>query len=156
MNLPKRNTFKICPECGADGVPSARRCWMCDADLSREPEIVLAEFVDTTPDYAPAESFFAVATLFVLSAVMLIGIGLGAQAPGLAVVYVVLVLPALIGSWVRIKRREARVGHTSWSERFVTLAMSGAITLGVLGLLFAALLVALFAFCIVAVTQGSF
>ena len=145
---------KICGECGAACPLTAHQCWMCQADVRAEPAVVLAEALPQRPSYAPAEWFFAAASLLVVLVLILVGIGVGMQSPGLLVVYVVLVIPPLVGAVVRVKRREAQLGSVSWAEKFVTLVVSGSIMIGVLGLVAAALGVALFVMCFAAMAGG--
>lgn len=161
MNQP-HDSVRICPECGADNLAFATSCWMCYRDIRNETPIIEAVAVDSSPkaavaqrpSYAPGEWFFRIATFLVLVLLVLVGIGLATEEVGLVIVYALLVTPPLLGALFRIRRR-AKQGHVSWGEKFATLLMSGAIMIGILGVLWIAALGALVAFCFVAIATGN-
>jgi hypothetical protein len=115
--------------------------------------MVVAEVVPGRPEQAAYERFFAIALMLLLFLLVLVGVGVSLQQPGLGVAYVVVVLPPLIATRLRLRRRKAQQGRVTWAERFVTLVLSGLIMLTVLGAIAAAVVIALLAWCFVATSQ---
>ena len=162
MSSSDFESVRICPDCGADNAAAALRCWMCYLDIRDEHPVVEAQLatpstaapVNKPPPFALSELFFRLATVCVLVMLVLVGIGVATEEAGLGIVYVIMVTPPLLGTLLRVRKRRSKVGNVTWSEKFMTLMVSGAIMLGVIGLLWIAAIVALLAFCFVALAGG--
>jgi hypothetical protein len=156
MTAASSPQLKICPECGADCGGTAQSCWMCQANLANVETIVAAEEVANQavravrrPPNAVSEAFFATSTILLVIAALVVGIGLMINEPGLGIVFAIVASPALIATVVRTRFRQATTGTVSWAERFATLIVSGALTIGILSMLGVACFVAFLAYCIV-------
>ena len=131
---------------------------VCYRDIRETVAVVEAIAVDSAaasrPSYAPGDWFFQIATILVLILLILVGIGLAVEEAGLGIVYVVLVTPPLLGALFHIRRKQTKQGQVTWAEKFVALIASGAIMVGILGMLWVAALGALVAYCFVAIASG--
>jgi hypothetical protein len=123
---------------------------MCQADVAKATSIVLAEAVVASPSHLPGERFFAGATILLLALLALVGIGIGVQEPGAGILYGILVLPPVVGTVLRIQYRKGRGDRITWADRFGTLALSGAIMVGLVGLIAFVGFIALFIMCFAA------
>ncbi|MEQ8789898.1 MAG: hypothetical protein RIC55_26625 [Pirellulaceae bacterium] len=140
--------LKTCPSCGADCDARDARCWLCHADVTPGGgEIVDAVVVQQSPHYAPTETLFAVMAGILAVLIVLVGIGSALSEPGMTVLLLIVVVPALVATLVRIQARKGRVGHVGWGEKLATFVISASITVGLLGMLGVAAIVALVAFC---------
>jgi len=141
--------LKPCPHCGADCDARDKRCWLCHADVTENAgEIVDAVVVpEAPPHYAPTDTLFAVMAGILAVLIVLVGIGSAVSEPGLTVMLLIVVVPALIATLVRIQARKGRVGYVSWGEKLATFLISASITVGILGLLGIACIIALIVFC---------
>lgn len=155
MNDSTNPLLKICPECGADCVASAPRCWMCGGDLSRAETIYQAQAVTASMRGAGnagampvSEWFFAISTCLLLGVVLLVGLGLAVDEPGTAILYAIVVSPALLATLIRTQLKRASHGRVSWAEKFATLMISGALTVSIVTVLCVAACVALFVYCL--------
>ena len=140
MTTHGMSQLKVCPECGADSPARAARCWMCGGDIQQVEPIVQAELatakpVGRRPANPVSETFFAISTCLVVGLVLLVGLGLAVDEPGMAMFYAIIVSPALLATLVRSIQKQATHGHVTWGERFATLIISGALTLSLLPVL---------------------
>jgi hypothetical protein len=137
-----QQSFNNCPQCGANCLATATKCWLCHGSLfaDREIEIVNAELVHRPPS-ALSEWFFGVSTVVILLVVLLVGIGIATDSPGTSMLYGIAVAPALIATIVRTMRKKERGEQVTWATRFVTLILSLAVTgVVVYGLIIAAII----------------
>lgn len=140
----------VCPHCGAQYAAGAAKCWLCNADLSDAP-VLVAELVSAPPGepaWSLTEAFFAGLSALTALLVVLLGIGLFAQQPGLGVIYVILVIPPLTVTAARTFRKTRSGAGISWAERLATFVISSVVMLGVLGMLAIAAVACLIIYCI--------
>lgn len=141
--------IRQCPQCGGDNDRHATRCWLCRAGLESAEEIVMAEAVTAVrPPGGPSEWFFAIATVLSIIMVLLVGIGAVSEEPMAGIGYLILVIPPVIATVVRLQHKKARYGFVTWSDRFVALVASAAVTLVVVIGLTAAAFICFFLYCL--------
>lgn len=166
------DTFVTCRECGAKCSPIARKCWLCNASLSGQRDVG-AEPGDNT--FVPAreersahsnvseqeynrttDNMFFVALLAI---VLLIGAGIALQAPGLAISFGIIVVPAMLAAFVKRERRMQTDRQGDWKDvvgDFLgTLLRTVVVTIGILFLLPFALVIALWIYCLATGVSGS-
>ena len=150
MSAPPQLEAVVCPECGAENVRGAQRCFLCYGSLNpyadNEPT---AQSPDARPAlYSPrTESGYGVATMLTLVLVALVGTGLFLNEPGLGIGFVVLCAPALIATGATMLQSNSTTGQISWVRAFNTFVLSVAITFGVIVALIVAAVVGLFVIC---------
>lgn len=89
-----------CPECGAARIsPTRQRCWLCQADLltpedDREQNERIRELTERIALPTRKEDHPALAAFGLLA--LLLGLGLLVAAPGILLILVILVTPALV------------------------------------------------------------
>jgi ribosomal protein L40E len=132
----------VCWDCGATNVPGASECWLCQRrDWREHPGLRPRHPASPPPQRGPLST---IAGWMILIAVIGVAAGLLREAPGLAVVLLVIVGPALATTEVKASRRRRRgEPMSSWEW-----------TLWVLGLMFlipivliVAVAIALFLYC---------
>jgi len=132
----------ICWDCGATNDPAASECWLCQRrDWRKHP--------DDRPGYSalPARTRGPLSTIggwMALIAVIGVAAAIFRDAPGLAVLLFVSVVPALIVTEVKARSRRRRGEPMSVSER-VAWVIGLAIVIPIL--LWIALIAAVFAYC---------
>jgi hypothetical protein len=90
------------------------------------------------------------ASLAILAiAVVLIGCGTSLEAPGLAILYAVVMLPALLAVFVKRRRRLASHSKVGWGETIADLLSGVALAIAILVALPVAAFIALLIFCAV-------
>ncbi len=92
---------RVCPECGADTLPDRTHCWLCGAKLAGGSTTAAAS--------APAPPTFALTSLMLLITLVAVVLGVYTIAPGVAVLLVIAVVPALSRTF-RVTRRREREG----------------------------------------------
>ena len=141
----------ICPQCRADN--PAHNCWLCHAPLAGAAEVVTAELVNAPHRIPLSEMFFLALTVLCLFALVLVGIGIAEQDPGMLVGYFILLAPALIATLAKTLSAKAHGKPVTASQVFLTFLLSASITVAVVVVLMAAAIVALFAYCLYACGQ---
>jgi RsiW-degrading membrane proteinase PrsW (M82 family) len=138
---------KTCPECGADNVPVANRCWMCQGDLKSAPKRSVPLHRDAKPVWAGNESTTLIlfATLCVL--VFLVGIGSYASEPGLLIPFAIIATPALLATIIRASRKRHQGKPMGIGETIATFFISGIAVLGILILVVVAVVVGFIFYC---------
>jgi ribosomal protein L40E len=131
-----------CRECRAANDPDASECWLCHRrDWRGDPDSPAA----TTKSVAGAPSFDmgkAVGeALLILLALAVVEIGLLRLAPGLALAFLILLVPAwAITEWRARRRKEPMSAHHKFARIVVTTVLMPI-------LLVLSLLIAVFAIC---------
>ncbi len=148
MNGSPSAELKSCPDCAAENLGDAVQCWLCRHDLRGVPAIVIAEEVRRPPSFVAGDQFFAALALLLALTVIVVLVGVFLQEPALAVMLGVILVPALVGTMIRVKQQQARHGHVSWSEKLLTFIMSVSIVIGGLAMLAVAAFIAFFLYCI--------
>jgi 4-amino-4-deoxy-L-arabinose transferase-like glycosyltransferase len=143
-----------CRECRAANATTARRCWLCHADLTKPPPPPATHLPPPLPVADVGPWTFSLSTLFLLVTLLALGMGIFALAPGLGVLYAVLVAPPLFATSIVGVRRRRRGQAWGGKEKAATAALSVAGTLAGLSLLIVAAVVAFFIYCIVAISNA--
>lgn len=135
----RRGAGPLCPSCGARRVSTAgQRCWLCEEAL---PPVELRD--NANPASRTGERVAAVLGLILLLFVLLLlGLSL-AEAPGLALLVLIPLIPAGIRASVATRRDEAFEGPQGGGRFFSNFLVS----LGLVTLVAAAAGVAFFATC---------
>lgn len=144
----------VCPNCRADNPPYAGKCWLCHAPLGGEKEFVTAELVQKARPLPLAEGFFWVLTAGCLLVLVLVGIGIAQEDAGMLILYAIVLAPALIATAARSLLSLQRGKGVSGMEVFLTLLFSTSVTILVVVVLFVAVIVAFFAYCLYVCGQG--
>jgi hypothetical protein len=140
--------LKTCPACAAENFGDAAQCWLCRHDLRDVPAIVIAEEVRQPPSFVAGDQYFAALAVLLALTVIVVLVGVFLQEPALAVMLGVILVPALVGTLIRVKQQQARHGHVSWAEKLLTFILSVSMVIGGLALLVVAAFVAFFLYCI--------
>jgi hypothetical protein len=144
----------VCPHCRADNPPHNKLCWLCRAPLALGQAVVTAELAVKPRPLPLAEAFFWTLTGGCLLVLVLVGIGIAQTDPGLLIVYVIVLAPALIATLARSLLSIQRGQGVSGMEVFLTLLFSASVTVLVVVVLFIAVIVAFFAYCLYVCGQG--
>lgn len=124
MNAGPKVNPKTCPECGAEQSLAGERtnCWLCHHVLSHAE--LAAEAIASEP-VAPSPSHsFSLMTLMLLVTLASVAMGVTAIAPGLGIMLIILLTPALVRTFGIVRRREATGQLTSFADRIGTLYAS--------------------------------
>ena len=172
MNAPPQLETGLCPECGGENVADAARCWLCYGSLHPiQPKPSQADVLPGRPLPPPAlttagqraasQMMFAVLTVATLVLVALVGAGIFWEAQDSALLYFLLVTPALLATGIAALRGYQAEGEIQWLRTFRALLFSLAavmLTVTVTALVFVALavaaVIALIATCFGALTNG--
>jgi hypothetical protein len=138
----------VCAQCRAENPAYNKHCWLCHAPLARKSEVVTAELASKPRPMPLAEAFFWILTAGCLLVLVLVGIGIAQTDPGLLVVYAIVLAPALIATLARSLLSVQRGHRVSGMEVFLTLLFSASVTILVVVVLFIAVIVAFFAYCL--------
>jgi hypothetical protein len=154
MTASRTQESTICAMCGAVVEAEASRCWLCEHDLrsGRVPPKRRVPATVAGPDTTSAW----IMNLLIVGLVMIVGIGLMQIAPGLAVLYGVLVLPGLATMFVVALRRRQDGRPQGFFARVGTFFLGVAVALFGIGALGIAAFVALALFCFYAMATGQF
>jgi hypothetical protein len=167
MSASYDKVFQKCSECGAQCGPTAERCWMCnallpratkhanvrqdDASLPAGDRSLVRSTADTGTGGAP--KYLLILLLFSLG---VIGVGLWSQAQGLALLYLIVVVPAILAMFVSLDRQR-QSGEASTVADYVVGALSALLkTVAVFILILIAIIIAGGIFCFVMISSGAF
>jgi hypothetical protein len=115
----------LCPDCGSINRSAAARCFLCGNALdSSTPRRVQAE------TDAPGPSDFC--SLILVTALAVVGIGLGFLHPGLLIPYVLVTTPALISMHVKSSRHEQQGRPLTPADKIFSFFVSAMVTIGAL------------------------
>ncbi|MFN3151757.1 hypothetical protein [Bremerella sp.] len=144
-----------CPECGAENNSFANVCWICRRPLYEGDELVEAEMVSPigSPRQDRVGRIFGIwAFIFLGLGVMIVGLGIYVDEPGILLPYLILVTPLSIGIGVLILK-----GNQSENPWLRGIAMSFSaliVSAGAMVLLGIAAIIALVAFCFMLVAAS--
>ena len=170
MSASYERVFQKCAECGAQCGPTAERCWMCNAPLSRVSKKLSrppAQAVDAAPDgsiewsgsdpgiVGPKIQTSSGAMVLLLFAVCIIEIGLWKLAPGFAVLFVIVIVPALIATFVSLDRKNKAGWEPTLGESIALLLAKLFKTVAILFLVIFGIAIAAGVFCFVLIESGS-
>lgn len=153
----EQSPFSPCPACGAQRVPQARFCWLCGAPLPAADDApVVAELVESQrPGWTQLRDPWLLHASIWAGVILAFVVGFGVvQADakgGLAVVYVVAVVPALV--FTIAGSALGRLAGRPWDPGKKVLAfmsvfgMTVAITLLVMALIVISAIIAFFQMC---------
>ena len=144
-----------CSACGAACSAFADQCWLCHASVRNETQVVTAQVVPRPPSYAPTEWFFAGLTGLVALLLLLVAVGATLVEPTLGLGFIVLVLPPVAVTLLRLRRKQQARGPVTWTERFVTFFLSLVFMFALVSVLAVVGVIAFFVYCVASVaTQG--
>jgi hypothetical protein len=144
----------VCPHCRAENPPHHKLCWLCHAPLTWGQEVVTAELVQKARPLPLADAFFWILTAGCLLVLVLVGIGIAQEDPAMLILYAIVLAPALIATLARSMLSLSRRKSVSGMEVFFTLLLSASVTVLVVVVLFIAVIVAFFAYCLYVCGQG--
>jgi hypothetical protein len=140
--LPQNAT---CPECGAELVPGAKKCWLCAlrADATTTPPrdasgtggeaaAPMNPYASPAPPSGHLDRTFSLTSMFLWTTLVAVVMGVASFAPGLGIMLAVLSLPAAartIGTVYRRKQR--RGGSIGAAEKIETFIASFGIVLAI-------------------------
>jgi len=124
---------RICPDCCAENPPDVPHCWLCYRPLTPPIEMAAPKPLPT-PHLAGPTVAGRVLWVFLLLALINVGVGLLLAAPGLGVVFVILVTPVMVRMFMgnRAERSDAQSPATTIGTFFIILGMI--VTVGVAAL----------------------
>jgi hypothetical protein len=146
MSSPSEFDVVLCPDCRAQNPPGMSRCWLCGTSLASakaEVEVYMAEVVPPAPRIS-----FTTMTLLVIVTLVAVALGLYQEAPGLAVLMLIVCLPGVIVAWAHDRIRRRRGERTTALKAFLDFVVSAAITMGILAMVVVAAVVAIFISCL--------
>jgi hypothetical protein len=133
-----------CWDCGAINDPGSSECWLCQrGDWNRYPGVRRGY---PRPDHRRRGPMSTIGGWMIVIAVIGVAAGLFREAPGLAIVLLVSVAPALAITELTARRRLQRGEPMSIAERVARVL---GLTILIPFLVIVALAVALFTFCFV-------
>ncbi len=157
MSVPSAGAIP-CLECGATNMAEARRCWLCSKPIEPLASVEVAK--ETDPDnpftayrapmaeIAPSRAFQSTTLLVLAVVTLLVLVGIALIDGGAAVGYAIVLVPALLATYVAASRREARGTPLSPGGKVLAFVLSIMAVTGILLLLAVAAAIALFLFCL--------
>ncbi len=151
MSTPDPVELTSCPDCGAVNTPEAAKCWLCG-----RPPVVDIEMVSEEVDSAyrsptavtPEGAVVNTASLLLSILVVLVGVGLAMEEPGLAVAYGIVTIPAMLATFVTASRYQAKGKPLGPWGKIVMFIISVVAITGLLGMLAVAAMIAFFIYCL--------
>jgi len=144
MDERRRIDLITCPHCGARRPNDSSRCWLCGVHLIK-PAGPVPWIVPQPPQVRSTLGAKNIAAILAGLLVVLVAAEVINQAPGLGVALLVFVVPALIALGVTLGREGA--GAPSFGGVFAMVMFSMVGLLIVVGLVVAAAIAAITAFC---------
>jgi hypothetical protein len=141
---PRPMREPVCWGCGASNTPGSSECWLCQRrDWNRYPGVRRRR--QAPPGHARRSPLSTIGGWMIGIAILGVAIALFREAPGLAVVLLVSVVPALAVTELKARGRRREGDFMSSGER---LAWIVALTIAIPIVVIMALAIALFAFCL--------
>jgi hypothetical protein len=141
MSIEKPMPDLTCWDCGVTNHPDASECWLCQRQDWRKFPGSQPRQTTSPPPRGPHSS---IANWMVLIAMVAVVTGVFRSAPGLSLVVLISVLPALIVTEIRASRRRRRNLPMSGMEKALWIM---GLTILIPVLLMIALVIALFTYC---------
>jgi hypothetical protein len=148
----------LCRDCGATLTPGTTRCWLCGTEVSAaqtardDGGFIEAELV---PERQGGSHFsFTLTAILATMTIFAVAAGLFNDAPGLSFLVLLVGLPALSITVVRMGRRRRRGEEVTWSDRILTFVVSSIAVLGIILMVTVASVVALFIYCWIVCTAS--
>ena len=143
MSQTKPSPEPACWDCGATNDPGSSECWLCHrGDWDKDPGI---RWLPSGPDRPRRGPMLTIAGWMILIAVIGVAIGLVREVPGLGFLLLISVVPALVVTEVKARRRRRRGEPMSgWERTFWLVGLT--ILIPILAVV--ALFVALFTYCL--------
>jgi len=138
----------VCPQCRAENPSYHKQCWLCHAPLAWSGEALTAELAPKPRPLPLVEGFFWTLTAGCLGLLVLVGIGTAVLGPGMLILYAIVLAPALLATLARSLLSLNRGKGVSGMEVFLTLLFSASVTILMVVVLFIAVIVAFFAYCL--------
>ena len=127
MSADANSTPDVCPECGATKPLSRtkRSCWLCGHSFDG-PSITTATAVPRASAVRQPQSF-GLATLMLVVTLISVVMGLTALAPGLGILLIVLLTPAMVRTFGIVGRQKAKGRQVAAAHKIGTLFASLAV-----------------------------
>lgn len=137
-----------CRDCGAAVAPQARACWLCGAAIEPHDAAIDAKLLGLPPPPGPLRMTFSISGLLTVTTLAALCLGVGLIWPGLGIGLVIVILPALVRTWLIT----ARAGSVQVKpvERFAAFVGSLAVSLITMTTVSVAAAAAFMGSCIVA------
>jgi len=163
------DTFVTCGECGAKCSPISKKCWLCNASLTSQRDVGAEPgdntFVPARKERSPRANFgeqdenksvdnISVAVL--IASLLVIRAGIVYEAPGLGIMFAIIVVPALFAVLVKRERRMQSDHPADWGDTISDFLGAVGVTIGILVLLPVVAVIALLIFCAVMLASGGF
>jgi len=166
MSAPElAHQLVTCSDCGAAGPAAARKCWLCGAAIdpaaARQVEPRASRTLPKRRAPQPITQGQGLALSALAVAVVVVGFGVTLAAPGLGILYAVILAPALVRTFVAAQQ-ETVAGATgpgklaAFGQSLAISALAFAGSLGVIVVTLAAGLMACFAICMGALASDAF
>ncbi|MCL6504479.1 MAG: hypothetical protein K6T86_17505 [Pirellulales bacterium] len=115
-----------CPDCGATVEATAHSCWLCGAAVSARDVSMEAEVLSTPPPPEQLRMTFTISGMLTVTTLAALCLGVGLIWPGLGIALTIVIVPALVRTWVITSAPSARDDKPE--ERFATLVSSLAVS----------------------------
>lgn len=144
-----------CPYCDAINFtqappPDTLKCWMCAETFPNDKALP----VGPAEDVPVEQNFvFGITSLMLVVTLAAVGFGLFRAMPGLGVLFLVVLTPALVRAQIVTRREQKLNAPLTKQQQFRAFFTSFATTMGVLALIGIGVVVALFGTCILLLTQ---
>lgn len=137
-----------CPDCGAAVAPQARTCWLCGMAIGHHDVLIDAELLAPPPPPEPLRMTFSISGLLTVTTLAALCLGVGLIWPGLGIGLAIVILPALVRTWVITAG--ARSVQPKPEERLAALMSSLAISFVTIVAVSIAAIVAFYGSCFAA------
>jgi hypothetical protein len=115
-----------CPDCGATVEATAHSCWLCGAAISARDVSMEAEVLSLPPPPEQLRMTFTISGMLTVTTLAALCLGVGLIWPGLGIALTIVIVPALVRTWVITSAAGARYGKPE--ERFAALMGSLAVS----------------------------
>ena len=107
MSDTGRSDVVLCPECDALVGAGVQKCWLCGAALVEVNDVVMAEVVlPRLPRHEASRFSYSLGLLMTVVTLVCVCLGVFSIAPGLGIVFAIIVTPAFIRTAIGAARRE--------------------------------------------------
>jgi hypothetical protein len=160
VGRPESPSVRRCPECGAELKVDDERCWLCRRDLVINAELVATPMAAGQSPFSAVHPLqFSLETLLLIVTLSAVCLGALVAAPGLGVLALIIVVPALIRTCLTGISSKRLGGKLTLADKIMAFLASAAITWAALvaaGIaFFAACTVSVFGAVAVGQAQGS-
>lgn len=128
--MANQESAGVCPECGAARAAGRERCWLCDRALVADEAGAAANPEAANPYVAPRPTGehlaaqFSLETLFLVTTLVAVCLGVFLLAPGLGVLMALVTVPALARSFMMGYRRKQAGLRLTTGEKISAFVLS--------------------------------